>query len=316
MSANAIALITGDIDATRGAFDACLTDRSLSFDAESGFALQIISASDYLTKVALSNRQSVVNAVTNVAAIGISLNPAKKQAYLVPRKAGSGPVQVCLDISYMGLVELAISCGAIDLAQARIVRERDRFIDNGAGCRPTHEYSPFATDRGEVVGVYVAAKLPSGDWHLEMMTTDEINAIRDRSEAWKSLKAGKIKSCPWSTDWEEMAKKTVAKRGSKWWRGRGDTTRLDRAIHHLNTDGGEGLAELVPGVYAPRVSGFDPQAWIDKAKTATTEPGLVKIYGEAMTAAAAAQDKDGAAAFKAAAIAHRAKLRADNTVDA
>ncbi len=38
-----------------------------------------------------------------------------------------------------------------------------------------------------------------------------------------------------------MAKKTVVKRAYKYWP---KTERLDTAIHHLNTDGGEGLAVL------------------------------------------------------------------------
>jgi recombination protein RecT len=38
-----------------------------------------------------------------VAAIGITLNPASKLAYLVPRDG-----MVCLDISYMGLLHRAV----------------------------------------------------------------------------------------------------------------------------------------------------------------------------------------------------------------
>ena len=42
-----------------------------------------------------------------------------------------------------------------------------------------------------------------------------VERIRDRSSAWKLFKAGKIKSTPWQTDFDEMAKKTVARRHSK-----------------------------------------------------------------------------------------------------
>ena len=40
---------------------------------------------------------------------------------------------------------------------------------------------------------------------------------------------------------EEMIKKTVVKQASKYWP---TSDRLSKAIHHLNTDAGEGLAEL------------------------------------------------------------------------
>lgn len=310
-----LALVESTILDTREAFEARLTDRSLNFDSEAGFALQLLSKSDYALGVALKQQQSVVNAVTNVAAIGLSLNPALKHAYLVPRKDGNGVVQILLDVSYMGLVELAMSCGAIRLAQAKLVHEGDaRFIDNGPGLAPTHEYDPRSKSRGPVACVYVAAKLPSGDWHTEIMTVDDINAIRDRSDAYKAVQSGRAKSCPWTTDWEEMAKKTVAKRASKWWRG-GDG-RLEKAIHYLNTDGGEGLAN-VDGRAADvtsQAAGFDPDAWIRKAQATKTEAELTAVYGQAMEAAAVVRDKPGAVRFKQAALAHREVLR-NNTID-
>lgn len=312
---DALALISGDIYDTRDAFEACLVERSLNFEAEAGFAIQIIGASEYALKVARENRQAVVNAVTNVAAIGLSLNPAKRHAYLVPRKGAGGKPQICLDISYIGLVELAAACGAIQVAQARIVRANDIFVDEGPGERPTHKCNPFDKGRGEIIGVYITAKLASGDWHTEIMSVDEVNAIRDRSEAWKSLAAGKIKSCPWSTDWEEMAKKTVAKRASKWWRGRGDTGRLDRAIEHLNTEGGEGYAAELR---APQVAGdtaFDLEHHVALVNAATTEAGLTKVYAAAIAEAAKARDGEGARRFKEIALARRAVLREANTID-
>jgi len=104
----AVATISQDIYAQRNQFANVLTDRSLSFEREAEFALQVITSSEYATKVAMQNRQSVANAITNIAAIGISLNPAKKQAYLVPRDG-----RICLDISYIGLMDLAMSTGAI-----------------------------------------------------------------------------------------------------------------------------------------------------------------------------------------------------------
>ena len=80
MSSNALSIIRGDIYAAKDTFASVLTDRSINFEREAGFAIQLLSASEYAMKIATSNRQSVVNAVTNIAAIGISLNPAKKQA--------------------------------------------------------------------------------------------------------------------------------------------------------------------------------------------------------------------------------------------
>lgn len=283
----AIQVITQDVYATRNQFVNVLTDRSLSFEREAEFAIQVITASDYATKVAMQNRQSVANAITNIAAIGISLNPAKKQAYLVPRDG-----KICLDISYIGLMDLAMSTGAIRWAQAELVYTADAFALNGFDKPPTHTYNPFAKDRGEPIGVYVVVKTADGDYLTETMSIEDVNAIRDRSSAWKAW-IKKQTTCPWVTDPGEMAKKTVVKRGYKYWP---KTERLEQAIHHLNTDGGEGLASVAGS--APT----DPEmvnSWIDLAMKAGSLEALTDVYHQGTTAMKQAKDATGHAKFKA-----------------
>ena len=304
-SPNALAIVSSDIWAAKDVFESVLVDRSLNFEREAGFAIQILQASDYALGLAERARQSVVDAVTNIAAIGLSLNPARKHAYLVPRDK-----KICLDVSYMGLIELAISSGSIAFAQARVVHASDTYQDNGVGAAPTHKFNAFSKERGEIVGVYVVAKLASGDFLCETMTVEDINRIRDRSESFKSGK-----NSPWKSDWAEMAKKTVVKRASKYWP---KTERLDRAVHYLNTDGGEGITGTVHGVEVPQVLGFEPAAWIKRALATADEKSLLAVYAEAMAAASSAGDREGAVAFKNAALAHRAALRqklSDNTID-
>ena len=73
MSTNTLELVTSDIYTARDAFEAVVVDRSLNFDREAAFAIQILQASSYSLKLAGNARQSVVDAVTNIAAIGLSL---------------------------------------------------------------------------------------------------------------------------------------------------------------------------------------------------------------------------------------------------
>ena len=221
------------IDAQRDQFLKVVSDKGIEFEREKGFAVQIITASEYLLKVAMANKASLANAVTNVAAIGISLNPASKLAYLVPRKGA-----ICLDISYMGLMHIAQQCGAIQWGQAVIVRKNDTFELTGMDKLPTHKYSPFATDRGEIIGVYVVVKTGEGDYLTHPMPLSEVYAIRDRSDAWKAYQRDKSKTCPWVTDEGEMIKKTCVKQAAKYWPRR---DRLDTAVHHMNTEGDEGI---------------------------------------------------------------------------
>jgi recombination protein RecT len=230
-TATALTEISNDVYAAQGRFEVVLCDKTLNFEREAGFAIQLLGASDFAMKTAMGNRQSVFNAVVNVAAIGISLNPAKKQAYLVPRDG-----RICLDISYMGLLDLAIQSGSIMWGQAELVYQADGFELNGFDKPPTHKRNPFATDRGPIVGAYVVVKTRDGDYLTTCMQIDEIYDIRNRSSAWKSGR-----SCPWKTDEGEMVKKTVIKRAYKLWP---KTDRLDGAVHFLNTENGEGLAVI------------------------------------------------------------------------
>ena len=271
-------------------FQNVLVDRSINFEREAGFAIQILTAGDYIAKLATGDRQSVVNAVTNIAAIGISLNPAKKQAYLVPRKG-----KICLDISYMGLIDLAVQTGSVLWAQADLVYANDAFALNGFDKPPTHSYNPFSKERGAMVGAYVVVKTPSGDYLTDCMSKEEIDAIKNRSE---SVKAGK--QSPWDTDYGEMAKKTVVKRAYKYWP---KTDRLDEAIHHLNTDGGEGLAVMAKPV------AVDAQPIIDGVQKVKTLSELDAYWAE--NNGKLANDLEAHGRLKAACKAHKTRLQAE-----
>lgn len=201
-------------------FCGALTDQSVTWAKESQFAIQLFQKNDYLAKTAISNPISAQNAIINVAAIGITLNPASKLAYLVPRDG-----MVCLDISYMGLLHLAQATGSIKWGQCKLVYSNDTYESNGLDTAPTHKYNAFG-ERGEVVGGYCTVKTPDGDYLTEEMSFAEIKATEATSKA---------KNGPWKNFWEEMARKTIVKRASKYW-PRAD--RLDNAIHVINEDEG------------------------------------------------------------------------------
>ncbi|EAP9713348.1 recombinase RecT [Salmonella enterica] len=201
-------------------FVGAVTDQSVTWAKESQFAIQYFQRNDYLANTALSNPTSAQNAIINVAAIGITLNPASKLAYLVPRDG-----MVCLDISYMGLLHLAQSTGSIKWGQCKLVYSNDTYESNGLDTAPTHKYNAFG-DRGYVVGGYCTVKTADGDYLTEEMSLAEIKATEATSKA---------KNGPWKNFWEEMARKTIVKRASKYWPR---AERLDNAIHVINEDEG------------------------------------------------------------------------------
>lgn len=286
-----IAVIENDIYGARSSFASVLTDPELNFEREAGFAIQTFQSNDFAAKIAMNNRQSVVNAVTNIAAIGISLNPAKRQAYLVPRDG-----RICLDISYMGLMDLAMSTGSILWAQAELVYAQDQFALNGFDKPPTHTYKPFAKDRGEIVGVYVVVKTADGDYLTTCMSKDDIGSIMKRSQSFKSGK-----SSPWTTDYGEMAKKTVVKRAYKYWP---KTDRLDKAIHHLNTDSGEGLAQQVQ-----QPAGL-AEKWMPQVVAAGSMQALENVFHAGRAEMQKAKDVKSFSEFKQAVEKRKAELSA------
>lgn len=212
---------------------------SLAFESECHFAVQQIIKQKYTLDTARNNQTSLKNAIMNVAAIGISLNPAQAHAYLVPRDGA-----ICLDVSYRGLVKLATDSGAIEWAKAVLVYEGDVFEWRGPAEQPLHKADVFNTERmnaaepmDHLKGGYCLAKLSDGSYMVDVMTAAEILEVRQSSKAYTSGKP-----CPWKGKWSgEMAKKTLVKRASKSWPQSSGRERLDHAIEVLNEH--EGLHE-------------------------------------------------------------------------
>ena len=196
---------------------------------EASFALQALQDNDYLAGVAMSNPDSLKRAVINVATIGLSLNPYKKQAYLVPRKV-NGALAVCLDISYVGYLQLAVDCGILKKWDIEMVRRNDVFVFKGFNEYPEHKFEMFDDEaRGALIGGYVVATLSNGELVFTHMSMPEIYAIRDRSEGWKAYKSKGSRTI-WVTDEIEMCKKTLAKRAKKSWpMPRKDSERIAKA---------------------------------------------------------------------------------------
>ena len=234
------------IDQTQTKFDASV----LSFEKEKVFAFAALSQNSYLQKIAMQNITSLKIAMYNLAAVGLSLNPVSKHAYLIPRRLGDQQ-RIVLDISYQGLVEIAMQSGAIVSCSCTLVHEKDmetfQWVDNFTP--PKNPPNPFLQAKGRVVGGYCQAKLSDGSFLLYAMTIAEVYKRRDHSEM---VKRNGV-SGPW-LDWEEeMIKKTIVKQAAKWWPTNGNL-QLAEAQRVLNEDNGEGLpdeARVVQGVVEP-----------------------------------------------------------------
>ena len=263
----------------RGEFERHLTNtrahECAGFDREILFATQQLQRNDFLGQVAQRNPQSAQNAVLNVAALGITLNPSKQLAYLVPRDG-----QVLLDVSYRGLIRIAVLEGAIRDAKAELVYEQDEFEYHGPFQEPTHRTNPFS-NRGRMVGAYCVSRLPDGGVQTEVMNRDDIHAVAQASDSFRKGKG------PWKSFPGEMTKKSVVKRAAKWWQSQG-SDRLHEAVRLANEDGGEGFAPATPATAAPQMPAGASAAEITQALRSRLDERLANKIDAAVVRAAQA----------------------------
>lgn len=211
---------------------------------ELSFAMQIINKSSQLPKC---TGESILEAVANISLIGLSLNPAAKEAYLLPRwNSKAGVMEACLEPGYVGLVKLLTDAGSVTAMACQLVYENDDFsLDLANNQTPViHKLDP-KVKRGAILGAYALGTLSSGDRQVEYMTLDQIEEIRGRSENWKAFKNGKISASTWGTDFGEMARKTVIRRIYKFLPRTDRMAKLDAAVQLDNSDYAKFIEEAV-----------------------------------------------------------------------
>jgi hypothetical protein len=87
------------------------------------------------------------------------------------------------------------------------------------------------------VGAYVVAKAHTGDMFCGIMTREELDTVRGKSDAWNRGKAGS--KGPWESFPEEMCKKAVIKRDQKTWPRTDQHKRLADAVEIANDAEGQ-----------------------------------------------------------------------------
>ncbi len=187
------------------------------YQKEVSYACAILAKNSYL---AGAIPHTIQQAVLNVAQIGLSLDPVKKFAYLVPRwNKGLGAVECCLEPSYQGLVKLWTDSGSGKNIAAQLIHEGDDVEIDMASERKVLSHKPHlltGREPGRILGVYSIATLADGTREIEVMTAKQVHEIRDRSESYKKYIEKKVSSCIWVSDEGEMFRKTVVRRHFKY----------------------------------------------------------------------------------------------------
>lgn len=226
----------------------------LSAEEEFAYVWTIFTSNLSLLEKACNEPEQLKRALLTGAGVGLTLDPGRQYAYLTVRRG-----KLIYDVSYRGLIKLAVDEGLVAHVKPELVHEKDTFQYRGPHERPVHTSSSFFGDRGPVVGGYCEAVLPDGSIVIETMRESEfveIAALNQDSDAWKKdFSSG------------EMRKKTVVKRAAKWWynsavAGGKASARMEQAIAYLNNEGGEGVT-TASGVSAEPAAPEPPRVYVE-----------------------------------------------------
>jgi recombination protein RecT len=165
-------------------------------------------------KLANCTQASFFQALFQCSQMG--LEPDGRRAHLIPYGT-----ECQLVIDYKGFAELAYRSALVKSIHAQEVREGDIFeFDMGQVTRHTPHFlrrdPGKPKDSGKVFAYYCVVEMAGDARKCEVMSLQEVEAIRDKSQGYKAFKAGKVKTSVWNDYPIEMGKKTVFKRCSKW----------------------------------------------------------------------------------------------------
>lgn len=195
-----------------------------------------------------ADRRSLLAACVKCAADG-----------LVPDGREAALVLFNKQVQYMpmlaGIQKRIRNSGEIASIQAHVIYEHDEFVIR-RGLSETVEHTPkFPGDRGKPIGAYAIAKFKDGsDPVFEVMDVAAIERVRKVSRA-----SG---NGPWVQWWDEMARKTVFRRLSKWLPMDAETDDLVRRDDQNGVPTVESGA-TIDGVAAPAPEALEPPSKLD-----------------------------------------------------
>lgn len=152
---------------------------------------------------------SLLGSMMTCASLGLMPNTPLGHAYLIPFKnKRKGITEVQLILGYKGMIDLARRSGHIVNIHGDVVYEGDEFsFEYGSDQHLKHRPKG---KRVNPIYAYCHAKLTDGEAFV-VLPWDEVMAIRDASQGYKTaIQYGK-KDSPWIAHQHEMAAKTAVR---------------------------------------------------------------------------------------------------------
>lgn len=140
---------------------------------------------------------SLLGALMASAQLGLEPGGPLGHAYLIPYKK-----EVQLVVGYKGMEQLAYRSGLVSSINAHVVREGDEF-DFKLGTSAYIDHKPKGGVGRPVTHAYCVARLVTGGEVFVVLFKEDIDRRRAASPSGSSTKS------PWSTDYDEMARKSA-----------------------------------------------------------------------------------------------------------
>lgn len=217
------------------------------------FSRILLTAVQNSPALAFADRRSFFNSAMKCAQDGLLPDGREAALVIYKTKKKEGNREFWIDaVQYIpmvgGLRKKVRNSGEIADWNVKAVYEKDEFLyEDGLDLILKHK--PFIDGPpGKLKAVYSVAKLKSGEVSVDVMPVWQVERIRNMSKA--------KESGPWKDHYDEMAKKTVARRHSKTLPMSTDLDDLIRRDDDLYDMKGASDAEKLPAQKRPQLSDF------------------------------------------------------------
>lgn len=201
-----------------------------------------------------TDRRSLLGACMKAAQDGLLLDKREATLVIYSNKAQYIPMVA-------GILKKVRQSGQISSIAAHVVYERDEF-DYQLGDEERIYHKPnILQDRGQPVAVYCIARTIDGGAFREVMSVAQVEKVRARS---RSANKG-----PWATDWDEMARKTVVRRLSKYLPS---STDMDQVLQRDNEPDSGPVQAVTVGEAAQQLEPVDVITDINRQIAAAATP--------------------------------------------
>ena len=162
--------------------------------------------------IELMEPRSIARTMLKGAFLGLDF--FNKECYAIPYNKNLGTKdkpkwvkELQFQTDYKGEIKLVkkYSLQKIKDVYAKLVREGDVFTETVVGGQPSINFAPKPFNKNPVIGVFAICLYEDGSMIYEVMTTEDIDKVRD---TFSKVATGKA----WKGSWGEMAKKTVLRR--------------------------------------------------------------------------------------------------------